>query len=86
MESANKPNPEIVAELYRTLVLLGAQNDLLGTVGSWGTTLPDADVLANLSGWNEAFLKEAKDRIEHCEMSSRLLPHSRDEVQRKSAA
>ena len=32
----SKPNPEIVSEIYRALVLLGAQPDLLGTVGSWG--------------------------------------------------
>ena len=47
------PNREIINELYKTLVLLGADNALLGTIGSWGDSLPEADVLANLQGWNE---------------------------------
>jgi hypothetical protein len=65
------PNREIVNELYRSLVLLGAESDLLGTVGSWGDSLPEDDVLANLKGWNEATVKELKERIEHYEISCR---------------
>jgi hypothetical protein len=49
---------EIIAELYKTLELLGADHGLLGTVGSWKDCLPDEDVLANLKGWNEATAKE----------------------------
>jgi hypothetical protein len=64
-------NREVVGELYRALVLLGADNDLLGTVGSWGRELPDEDVLANLKGWNEVTLKEITQRIEHYETASR---------------
>jgi hypothetical protein len=60
---------EVVNELYRSLVLLGADNDLCGTVGSWGTSLPEEDVLANLKSWNEATLKETRQRIEHYETS-----------------
>ncbi len=62
-------NREVLNELYRSLVLLGADNDLCGTVGSWGTSLPDEDVLANLKSWNEATLKETRQRIEHYETS-----------------
>jgi hypothetical protein len=62
-------NRDIVAELYRTLVLLGADAGLLGTIGSWGTSLPDQDVLANLRGWNETSLRETTERIEHYGMS-----------------
>lgn len=62
--------PEIIVEIYRSLVLLGADNGLLGTVGSWGDSLPDADVLANLKGWNEASIAEIKERIGHYEKSS----------------
>lgn len=86
MESANTPNREIVSEIYRALVLLGAENDLLGTVGSWGQSLPEADVLANLRAWNEAVSAQVKERIEHYEMSSRPSGYSRDEGQQKSAA
>jgi hypothetical protein len=72
---------EVVNELYRALVLLGADNDLLGTVGSWGNSLPDEDVLANLQGWNEATLIETRQRIEHYEMSYRRPAYNRGEVQ-----
>jgi hypothetical protein len=74
-------NRDVVNELYRTLVLLGADNDLLGTVGSWGNSLPDEDVLANLQGWNEATLTETKQRIEHYEMSCRRLAYNQVEAQ-----
>ncbi len=74
-------NSEVVNELYRALVLLGADSDLLGTVGSWGSSLPDEDVIANLKGWNEATLKETKQRIEHYEMSCRRPAYSRAELQ-----
>lgn len=63
---------EIVSEIYRALVLLGADNGLLGAVGSWGDSLPEADVLADLRAWNEATQSEIKDRIGHYEKSS---PH-----------
>jgi hypothetical protein len=62
-------NNEIKNELYRSLILLGADDGLLGTIASWGDSLPDGDVLANLKGWNEATTTEVKGRIEHCEMS-----------------
>jgi hypothetical protein len=66
-----QPNAEIVSELYRTLVLLGAEFDLLGTIGSWGDSLSDADVLDNLRAWNAATVKQLTSRIEHCEILSR---------------
>jgi hypothetical protein len=60
---------QIRREIYRALVLLGAEFDLLGTVGSWGDSLPDDDVLAGLRQWNEAALRQVKGRIEHYETS-----------------
>lgn len=63
------PNREIVAELYRALVLFGAGNDLLGIVGSWGDSLPDTDVLSGLRAWNAGTIADIKGRIEHYEMS-----------------
>jgi hypothetical protein len=65
------PNREIVQEIYRTLVLLGADSGLLGTVGSWGDSLPDSDVLENLRAWNSTTAQEIIGRIEHYETSSR---------------
>lgn len=62
-------NREIVLELYRSLVLLGAQSDLLSTVGSWGDSLPDDTVLSDIKAWNAGQLKEVSGRIEHYEIS-----------------
>jgi hypothetical protein len=67
------PHREMVGELYRTLVLLGAESDLLGTVGSWGDSLSDQDVLAGLKEWNEERLAKIKACIEHYEVSGRRL-------------
>lgn len=69
MQAQSPLKREIINELYRTLLLLGADNGLLGTVGSWGDSLPDEDVLANLKDWNGATLKESTARIEHYGMS-----------------
>ena len=65
----NSIQREIIGELYRALVLLGADSGLLGAVGSWGDSLPEKDVLSNLRAWNEASLAEIKERIAHYEMS-----------------
>lgn len=69
MQTKSLPNQEIVRELYRSLVLLGADHALLGTVGSWGDSLSESEVLANLKGWNQETLKEIAARIEHYEIS-----------------
>ena len=60
---------EIISELYRALVLLGADSGLLGIVGSWRANLPAKDVLCGLKTWNEASAEEIKQRIGHYEMS-----------------
>ena len=44
---------QIRNEVYRALVFLGASRELLGTVGSWGDTLPDEEILRVLKRWNE---------------------------------
>jgi hypothetical protein len=79
MQTEFSPKREIVNEIYRSLVLLGADNGLLGTIGSWGESLPDEDVLANLKGWNQSTLKETKERIEHYETSCRRPAYSQVE-------
>ncbi len=86
MQSKKDLNPQIVSEVYRALVLMGANSDLLGTIGSWGDSLPDADVLANLKAWNEATLQETKGRIEHYGMSFLPSDCNRDEAQQMSVA
>jgi hypothetical protein len=65
MQSQPEIKREIINELYRAFVLLGAKMDLLGTVGSWKDSLPDQDVLSSLRAWNSSTLEELKQRIEH---------------------
>jgi hypothetical protein len=82
---SQSPNRAVISELYRSLVLLRADNGLLGTVGSWGDSLSDEDVLAGLKTWNEATLREAKGSIEHYENSSRRLVYSQGEDRENSS-
>ncbi len=70
---------EIINELYHAFVLLGADFDLLGTVGSWKDSLSDADVLSGLRAWNNSTLEELKQRIEHYGMSFHQWADSRGE-------
>jgi|HubBroStandDraft_2_1064218.scaffolds.fasta_scaffold102344_4 hypothetical protein len=76
---------EIVGEVYRTLVLLGADNRLLGTIGSWGDGIPEKDVLSGLQAWNEATLAEIRERIGHYEKSSPHPVYSQAEARGTSA-
>lgn len=71
-------NHEIVQELYRALVILGADHTLLGTVGSWGDSLPDNDVLANLKAWNAASITELRERVTHYEISAPAVAGRKD--------
>ena len=82
----NPIQKEIVSEIYRALVLLDADNGLLGAVGSWGDSLPEANVLSDLRAWNAATLSEIKERIGHYEKASLHPVYSAGEVQRRSAA
>lgn len=45
--------PQIRDELYRALEYLGADQQLLATVGSWGDTLEGAEVLRLIKQWND---------------------------------
>lgn len=65
----SKPNPQIVAEIYRTLLLLGAGADLLGVIGSWGDSLPESEVLAGLKAWNTGELMSVKARVSQYDLS-----------------
>lgn len=69
IEHSRNIDREIIGEIYRALVLLGAKSDLLSSVGSWGESMPKEDVLADIRAWNEATLAETKGRIEHYETS-----------------
>ena len=43
---------EIRSEIYVAFEKLGAGSDLLATIGSWGDTLVDEEVLTLLKEWN----------------------------------
>ncbi len=51
----------IRGELYRSLVLLGADEMLLASAASWANGAADEEVLAGLGNWNEAKLLEMKE-------------------------
>jgi hypothetical protein len=53
---------QIAHELYRALQSLGADNELLSVIGSYGDTLDDDDVLALLKSWNARALPVARTR------------------------
>lgn len=44
---------EILGELANALSALGASGGLLSIVGSWGDTLPEAEILEMLRDWNQ---------------------------------
>ena len=43
---------QIRSEIYVAFELLGADRELLGTIGSWGDTLDDREILRLLKEWN----------------------------------
>lgn len=51
----------IRVELYRSLVLLGADAMLLASAASWAGGADDEEVLASVRNWNEAKLLEMKE-------------------------
>jgi len=59
----------VARELYGSLLLLGADNGLLGIVGSWPDSVLSQDVADGIRHWNEATLRELRERIEHYGMS-----------------
>ncbi len=73
-----KPEREIINELYRAFVLLGAKMDLLSTIGSWKDSMPDQDVLSSLRAWNSSTLQELRQRIKH----SSFKPFAKEEAEK----
>jgi hypothetical protein len=49
---------EIKAELRKAMELLGADRELLATLGSWQDTLDDAEILEKLKEWNASKASE----------------------------
>lgn len=53
-----KTETAIVHEMMWSIMLLGAESDLLAAVGSFKTTLDDDEVLSSLKTWNDVTRKE----------------------------
>jgi hypothetical protein len=64
---------KIATELYRTLLLLGADDQLLETVGAWADGLSDSGVFLNLQAWNSATAQEFEARTKHFESTYLIL-------------
>lgn len=58
---------EIREEIYRSMVLIGADELLLGSIASWRDGTAEPDVLADLRNWNEAKLLELKEWLSSME-------------------
>ncbi len=51
----------IYDEIIKAIMNLGAKSDLLCTLGSYGDTLSDGEVLDQLRSWNRAHSKPGKE-------------------------
>lgn len=64
LDSANLPYPplakDIICEVYRSMELLQADEQLLAFIGSWDETLSDEDVLVGLRFWIKLKKKELR--------------------------
>jgi hypothetical protein len=56
-------NRELRLELYLALVLLGADQMLLGALEAWREGADDRDVVADLRNWNEAKRLEIEEWV-----------------------
>ena len=61
MAQAMQAREDLKTELYRTLVLVGADPILLGAIKSWCAGAGDEEILADLRNWNEAKVLELKE-------------------------
>jgi hypothetical protein len=64
-----EPQREMREEIYRSMVLLGADELLLGSIASWRDGITEDDALAELRNWNEAKLLEMKEWLPSMEGS-----------------
>ena len=59
----NETQNEILNEIIKSISLLGAKSDLIGTLASWGDTQSDEEILNNLKSWNNWKSSELKERL-----------------------
>lgn len=58
---------KVVSEMLKSLILLGAKSDLIGTVASWKDTLNDEEAESLIRIWNEEtkedIIRDFNDKI-----------------------
>jgi len=54
-------DPDVRTELYLSLLLLGADEMLLGSLAAWRDGADDQALVADLANWNEAKVLEMKE-------------------------
>jgi len=54
-------DPDVRTELYLSLLLLGADEMLLGSLAAWRDDADDQALVADLANWNEAKVLEMKE-------------------------
>lgn len=52
MTTPSKIDLEIISEIVKSVRLLGGDFEIAATIGSWGDTLEDEEVLSLLRHWN----------------------------------
>ena len=57
----DKHDEDLKHEIYRTMLLMGADPILLGAIESWCDGMPEEEVLADVRNWNEAKALELKE-------------------------
>jgi hypothetical protein len=77
-------NCDVRLELYRSLVLLGADPILLGALEAWRQGLDEQDLLADLHNWNDAKALEMKEWL--ATMSGAELDSARERIRRYEEA
>jgi hypothetical protein len=81
---------ELRLELYLALVLLGADDLLLGSLEAWREGAEDRDILADLRNWNEAKRLEMEEwlatmtegELESVQQRIRQYEHARQTLKR----
>ena len=61
----NNVQNDIITEITQAIINLGGTSGLVANIQSWGDTLPDADVLANLKDWNGKKYGIPKNQPQH---------------------
>jgi len=54
----SKLQVSIIKEIVKSMKLLGAKSDLIGSINSWGDCQTDEETLLNIKAWNNSNTKQ----------------------------